>query len=150
MLQTTKLNRPVEILVVEDSPEDVYLLREVLEELQVQAQLYVVEDGEPALTFLHREGRYATAARPDLILLDLDLPQKPGLKVLEEVSADPSLRRIPLIVLSGSEAEQDIVRSYELSANCYMTKPTDLEQLRHKVHEIKEFWLTVADLPLVT
>jgi two-component system, chemotaxis family, response regulator Rcp1 len=118
-----------------------------LEELQVQAQLYVVEDGEPALAFLHREGRYATAARPDLILLDLHLPTKPGLEVLAEVSADPNLRCIPLIVLSGSQAEQDIVRSYELCANCSVTKPTDLEQLEHTVRVIEEFWLTVATLP---
>jgi chemotaxis family two-component system response regulator Rcp1 len=147
MLHTTKLNRPVELLLVEDNPADVYLMREVLEELQVQAQLYVVDDGEAALAFMRREGPHAAPVRPDLILLDLDLPKKPGLEVLAEISADPSLRRIPLIVLSGSQAERDSVQSYELCANCYITKPTNLEQLQQAVRLIEEFWLTLAALP---
>jgi len=147
MLQTTKLNRPVELLLVEDNPADVYLMREVLEELQVQAQLYVVDDGEAALAFMRREGPHAAPVRPDLILLDLNLPKKPGLEVLAEISADPNLRRIPLIVLSSSQAERDIVQSYELCANCYVPTPTDLEQLQHAVRLIEEFWLTLAALP---
>jgi two-component system, chemotaxis family, response regulator Rcp1 len=147
MLQTTKLNRPVNLLLVEDNPADVYLMREVLEELQVQAQLYVVDDGEAALAFMRREGPHAAPVRPDLILLDLNLPKKPGLEVLAEISADPNLRRIPLIVLSSSQAERDIVQSYELGANCYITKPTNLEQLQHAVCLIEGFWLTLAALP---
>jgi two-component system, chemotaxis family, response regulator Rcp1 len=147
MLHAPTLSRPVNLLLVEDNPADVYLMREVLENLYVQAQLYVVADGEVALAFLRREGHYAAPVRPDLILLDLHLPKKPGLEVLAEISADPSLRRIPLIVLSSSQAERDIVQSYELGANCSITKPTGLEQLQQAVRLIEGFWLTRASLP---
>jgi two-component system, chemotaxis family, response regulator Rcp1 len=138
MLHTTTLSRPVNLLLVEDSPADVYLMREVLEELHVQAQLYVVADGEVALAFIRRDGHYATTIRPDLILLDLNLPKKPGLEVLAELSLDPCLRRIPLIVLSGSEAERDIVQSYELGTRCSIMKPTGLEQLQQAVRLIED------------
>jgi chemotaxis family two-component system response regulator Rcp1 len=147
MLQTTKLNRPVELFLVEDNPADVTLMRVMVRGLQVQAQLSVVADGAAALAFLRREAPYTTAVRPDLILLDLNLPQKPSLEVLADISGDPSLRRSPLIVLSGSQAAQDIVHSYELGANCYITKPTGLAELQQAVHLIEAFWLTLVALP---
>jgi chemotaxis family two-component system response regulator Rcp1 len=147
MTRPTELNRSIHILLVEDNPADVRLMQEMLKDLQVQAQLSVVEDGAAVLAFLHREEPYTTAGRPDLILLDLNLPDKPGIEVLAEMSTDPRLRRIPLIVLSSSQAEQDIVRSYELCADCYITKPTGLEQLAHAVRLIEEFWLTLVTLP---
>jgi len=143
----TKLNRPIHILLVEDNPADVRLMQEMLKDLHVQAQLSVVNDGVAVLTFLRREEPYTTAVPPDLILLDLNLPDTPGIEVLAEISTDPGLRRIPVIVLSSSQAEQDIVRSYELCANCYITKPTGLEQLEHAVRLIEEFWLTLVTLP---
>jgi two-component system response regulator len=147
MPHLTKRNRPIELLLVEDNPADVVLMRAMLQELQVPAQLSVVEDGAAALSFLRREAPYTMAVHPDLILLDLNLPKKPGLEVLAEISADSCLRRIPLIVLSSSQAEEDIARSYELCANCYITKPNELAQLRQAVRLIEEFWLTLAALP---
>jgi two-component system, chemotaxis family, response regulator Rcp1 len=147
MTQPTKLNRPIELLLVEDNPADVRLMQEMLKEFQVQAQLSVVDDGADVLAFLRREQPYTTAGRPDLILLDLNLPQKPGLEVLAEISSDHSLRCIPLIVLSSSQAAQDIRQSYELCANCYIAKPTELAQLRRAMGLIEEFWLTLAALP---
>jgi CheY-like chemotaxis protein len=133
--------------LVQDNPAAVYLMREVVEELHVQDQVYVIADGEVALAFLRREGHYATTIRPDLILLDLNLPKKPGLEVLAELSLDPCLRRTPLIVLSSSQAERNIVQSCELSTRCAITQPTGLMQLRQAVRLIKAFWLTLAALP---
>jgi chemotaxis family two-component system response regulator Rcp1 len=147
MMHSPTLNRPIAILLVEDNPADVRLMQEMLKKLQIQVQLSVADDGAAALKFLRREAPYTTAVPPDLILLDLNLPKKPGLEVLAEISRDPRLRRIPLIVLSSSQAQQDIVRSYELCANCYITKPTGLEQLAHAVRLIEEFWLTLVALP---
>ena len=146
-MKCSELGRPIEILLVEDNPGDVLLLREALKELQVQAQLSVVSDGLEALAFLRREGPYREAPRPDLTLLDLNLPEKNGLEVLAEISADPSLRRIPLIVLTSSQDEHDIAKSYELCANCYVTKPVELEHFLKVVHLLEEFWLTAVQLP---
>ena len=142
-----KTGRPIEILLVEDNPGDVRLTREALKEGKVLNELHVVEDGEEALAFLHREGKHAQAARPDLILLDLNLPKKDGREVLAEIKEDPSLRRIPVVILTVSKAEEDIIRTYDLHANCYVTKPVDLEQFIEVVKSIEDFWLCVVRLP---
>lgn len=139
--------RPVEILLVEDNPGDVRLAVEALKEGKVRNNLSVVEDGAEAMSFLHREGKYALAPRPDLILLDLNLPKKDGREVLAEIKADDGLRRIPVVVLTTSKAEQDILRTYDLHANCYITKPVDLEQFLKVAHSIEEFWFSIVKLP---
>ncbi len=144
-VQTTP--RPVEILLVEDNPGDVRLMMEALKEGKVLNNLSVAEDGAEALAFLRREGEYAQATRPDLILLDLNLPKKDGRGVLAEIKQDPNLKRIPVVVLTTSKAEQDILKSYELHANCYITKPVDLDQFITVVKSIENFWLTVVKLP---
>jgi two-component system, chemotaxis family, response regulator Rcp1 len=139
--------RPVEILLVEDNPGDVRLTIEALKEGKVRNNLSVVKDGVEALAFLRREGSYAEAARPDLILLDLNLPKKDGREVLAEIKEDGVLRRIPVVVLTTSKAEEDILRTYDLHANCYITKPVDLEQFISVVRSIDDFWLSVVRLP---
>ena len=141
------LSRPVEILLVEDNPGDVRLTREALREGKVRNNLHVTPDGVEALAFLRRTGSYGGAVRPDLILLDLNLPRKDGREVLEEIKADPSLRHIPVVVLTSSQAEQDIIRAYDLHANCYVTKPVDLDQFIHVVKSIEDFWFTIVKLP---
>ncbi len=141
------LSRPVEILLVEDNPGDVRLTREALREGKVRNNLNVAEDGVQALAYLRREGQYAGAARPDLILLDLNLPKKDGREVLAEIKQDPSLRHIPVVILSSSPAEQDIIRAYDLHANCYVTKPVDLDQFITVVKSIEDFWFTIVRLP---
>ena len=138
---------PIEILLVEDSPADVRLTVEALRDAKVRNHLHVAADGVEALDFLRREGAHVNAPRPDLILLDLNLPRKDGREVLEEVKADPTLRRIPVVVLTTSEAEQDILRSYDLHANCYIRKPVDLDQFITVVRSIEDFWLTIVKLP---
>ena len=140
-------SRPVEILLVEDNPGDVRLTREALREGKVRNNLYVASDGVDALAFLRREGQYADAVRPDLILLDLNLPRKDGREVLQEIKADATLRYIPVVVLTSSQAEQDILRAYDLHANCYVTKPVDLDQFIHVVKSIEDFWFTIVKLP---
>ncbi|HEX6068321.1 MAG TPA: response regulator [Longimicrobiaceae bacterium] len=140
-------SRPVEILLVEDNPGDVRLTREALREGKVRNNLYVASDGVEALAFLRREGQYADAVRPDLVLLDLNLPRKDGREVLEEIKADPALRYIPVVVLTSSQAEQDILRAYDLHANCYVSKPVDLDQFIHVVRSIEDFWFTIVKLP---
>lgn len=140
-------SRPVEILLVEDNPGDVRLTREALKEGKVRNNLYVAPDGVEALRFLRREGEHAQAVRPDLILLDLNLPRMDGREVLEVIKADPDLRHIPVVVLTSSQAEQDIVRAYDLHANCYVTKPVDLDQFIHVVRSIEDFWFTIVKLP---
>jgi two-component system, chemotaxis family, response regulator Rcp1 len=137
----------VEILLVEDNPGDVRLTREALREGKLHNNLRVVDDGVKALAYLRREGEYADAPRPDLILLDLNLPRMSGREVLEEIKADPKLASIPVVVLTSSQAEQDIVRAYELRANCYVTKPVDLDQFVSVVQSIEDFWFTVVRLP---
>jgi CheY-like chemotaxis protein len=139
--------RPVEILLVEDSPSDADLTEEVLSDGKVLNNLHWVQDGVEALAFLRRQGKYADAPRPDLILLDLNLPKKDGREVLAEVKADSRLKLIPVIVLTTSEAERDILKTYELNANCYVTKPIDLEQFISVVKLIEEFWLALVKLP---
>ena len=139
--------RPVEILMVEDNPGDIRLTVEALQEGKVRNNLHTVEDGVEALAFLRREGRYAGVPRPDLVLLDLNLPKKTGPEVLAEIKSDPDLRRIPVVILTVSQAEQDIVKSYNLHANCYITKPVDLDRFLEVVQSIENFWLTVVMLP---
>lgn len=139
--------RAVEILLVEDNPADVRLTEEALSEGKVANVLRVAEDGVVALSMLRREGEHANLPRPDLVLLDLNLPRMTGQEVLREIKNDPDLRRIPVVVLTTSSAERDILRSYELHANCYITKPVDLEQFLVVVKQIDDFWLTVVRLP---
>ena len=139
--------RPVEILLVEDNPGDVRLTRESLKDSKVLNHISVVGDGVEAMAFLRREGKYVKATRPDLILLDLNLPKKNGLEVLAEVKADEQLRRLPVVVLTTSSAEQDILKTYDLHANCYITKPVDLNQFSAVVKTIEEFWFTIVRLP---
>lgn len=139
--------RAVEILLVEDSAGDVRLTQEALRTGKVSNRLSVVEDGEKALAFLRRQGPYADVARPDLILLDLNLPRKDGKEVLAEIKADPALRTIPVVVLTVSSADEDILRAYHLNANCYITKPVDFGQFLRVVRSIESFWLTIVKLP---
>ena len=146
-MSTQTFGRPVNILLVEDNPGDVRLTREALKEGKVLNHLSVVEDGVEAIAFLRREGKYADAVRPDLILLDLNLPKKDGREVLEDIKTDPGLRSIPVVVLTTSRAEQDILRSYDLHANCYITKPVDVQQFVSVVKFIEEFWVTIVTLP---
>jgi chemotaxis family two-component system response regulator Rcp1 len=146
MLKPLAVERPIEILVVEDNPAEARLLQEALREAAVPTHLHLLATGEDALAFLRHEGPHA-AVRPDLIVMDLNLPGKSGLEVLAEISADASLRRIPSVVLSGSRAGQDIVKSYELCANCYVLKPSTLEEFLQVAALIKQFWLTAVALP---
>jgi CheY-like chemotaxis protein len=140
-------NGCVEVLLVEDNPGDVRLTREALKEGKLLNNVAVVGDGVEALSYLRRQGKYAGAVSPDLILLDLNLPKKDGREVLAEIKADPELRRIPVVVLTTSSAEEDILRTYDLHANCYITKPVDLEQFMRVVKSIEDFWVTVVRLP---
>ncbi|WP_217915051.1 response regulator [Miltoncostaea marina] len=137
----------IEVLLVEDDPGDVMLIKEAFDDKKVGNRLSVVGDGVEAMAFLRREGGYADAARPDLILLDLNLPRKNGREVLAEIKSDPDLSLIPVIVLTTSEAEEDIVRSYQLHANAYITKPVDFDQFAGVVHQIDEFFVGVVKLP---
>jgi len=138
---------PIDILLVEDSPADVRLTREALKEAKVLNTLYVVQDGVAALVFLRKQGQYASSPSPDLILLDLNLPKKDGREVLAEIKQDEKLKRIPVVVLTTSRAEEDVVRAYNLHANAYVTKPVDLTQFLEVVRRIEEFWLAVVTLP---
>ena len=139
--------QPIEVLLVEDNPGDVRLTREALRDGKVHNNLSVVPDGVEALAFLRREGKYADAPRPDVILLDLNLPKKDGREVLQDIKADPALQRIPVVVLTSSEAERDIAQAYALHANCYITKPVDLDQFITVVKSIEDFWFTIVKLP---
>jgi chemotaxis family two-component system response regulator Rcp1 len=139
--------RPIEILMVEDSPSDTQLAIEALHEAKISNRLSHVEDGVEALQFLRRQGPYQDAPRPDLILLDLNLPRMDGRQLLEEIKQDADLRIIPVVVLTTSRSEQDVLRSYELHANCYITKPVDFTQFMRVVKSIEHFWLTVVTLP---
>jgi two-component system response regulator len=138
---------PIEVLLVEDDPGDVLLTVEAFEYNKVNNKLHVVNDGEQAMAFLRREGEYANAPRPDLVLLDLNLPRKDGREVLGEIKADEDLRPIPVVVLTTSEAEEDILRSYHLHANAYVTKPVDFERFISVVRKIDDFFVTVVKLP---
>jgi chemotaxis family two-component system response regulator Rcp1 len=139
--------RPIEILLVEDSPTDAQLAVRAFQRGKIANNLSQVGDGVEAMDFLRRRDRFANAPHPDLILLDLNLPRKDGREVLEEIKADPELKMIPVVVLTSSQAEQDVLRSYKLSANCYITKPVDFAQFMDVVKTIHDFWLAVVTLP---
>jgi CheY-like chemotaxis protein len=138
---------PIEVLLVEDDPGDVLMTKEAFADNKVRNKLHVVSDGVDAMAFLRREGPYADVPTPDLVLLDLNLPRKDGREVLAEIKADPELRRIPVVVLTTSEAEEDVLRSYELHANAYVTKPVDFDRFVHVVRQIDDFFVTVVKLP---
>jgi CheY-like chemotaxis protein len=148
VIKRQKEVRDISILLVEDNPGDVRLTKEVLKEGQIIDRLYTVKDGVEALAFLRQQGKYATAPAPDLILLDLNLPRMNGREVLAEIKSDPKLRRTPVIVLTSSDAESDIHETYSLHANCYITKPVDLDQFIQVVKSIEAFWLGLVNLPL--
>ena len=139
--------RAIEILMVEDSPSDAQLAIEALQAAKISNRLSHVEDGVEAMQFLRRQGPYRDAPRPDLILLDLNLPRKDGREVLEELKQDPDLKVIPVVVLTTSRSEEDVLRSYQLHANCYIAKPVDFTQFMNVVKSIEHFWLTVVTLP---
>jgi two-component system, chemotaxis family, response regulator Rcp1 len=139
--------RPVEILLVEDNPADVRLTRESFREGKVRNNLHVVSDGVEAMAWLRREGRHADAVRPDIILLDLNLPKKDGRAVLAEIKGDSDLARIPVIVLTISQSEQDIHKAYDLHANCYISKPINLDEFIRVIRSVEDFWLTIVKLP---
>ena len=143
----TRTTKPIEILLVEDNPGDVRLTREALRDAKVNNNMAVASDGIEALALLRQEGDYASAVRPDLILLDLNLPRMNGFEVLNVIKDDTDLKRIPVVVLTTSQAEQDIIRSYNLYANAYVTKPVDLEQFIRVIKSIEDFWLEIVRLP---
>jgi two-component system response regulator len=140
-------SRPIEILLVEDNPGDVRLTREALLDGKILNHLTVLPDGVDVLALLRREGKYAQAPRPDLVLLDLNLPRKDGREVLSEMKADPSFKSIPVVVLTSSKAEQDILKTYNLGAQCYVTKPVDLDQFLHVVKCVEGFWFNIVKRP---
>ena len=139
--------KPIEILLVEDNPGDARLTREALSLSKVRNNLHRASDGEEAMAFLRRQGAFAMMPTPDLILLDLNLPRRDGREVLEDIKSDPGLKHIPVVILTSSQAEEDIIRSYQLHANCFITKPVDLEQLTKVVQGIEQFWFTLVQLP---
>lgn len=147
MSTALEIGRPIEILLIEDNPGDVDLAREGFAEGKFRNHLHVVENGEEAIAFLRRQGKYADAVRPDLILLDLNLPRKDGREVLAEIKADESLNYIPVVVLTSSKSEEDIIRSYKLHANCYITKPLNFSRFLEVVKAIEGFWFTIVALP---
>jgi len=139
--------RPIDILLVEDNPGDVDLAREALGMGKLHNTLHVVQDGVAAMEFLRKTGKYSNSPRPDLIILDLNLPKKDGRQVLAEIKDDDELKRIPVVILTTSRAEEDILKTYNLHANCYITKPIDMKQFLHVVQSIEEFWLSIVVLP---
>ena len=147
MLDENRPSPPIEILLVEDNPGDMRLTKEALKEGKVYSNLHWAKDGVEALEFLRREGKFADAPRPDIILLDLNLPRKDGREVLSIIKNDEQFRNIPVVVLTTSKAEEDVLKSYALHANCYVTKPVDLEKFIVVVQSIDKFWLTVVTLP---
>jgi len=143
----SEVSRQVEFLLAEDNPGDVRLTQEALRESKISNNLNVVKDGVEALAFLRKEGPYADAPTPDVVLLDLNLPKKDGREVLAENKSDPLLKRIPVVIVTSSEAEKDILRTYDLHANCYVSKPVDLDQFIKVIQAIESFWLTIVKLP---
>jgi two-component system, chemotaxis family, response regulator Rcp1 len=139
--------RPIDILLVEDNEADVRLTQEVLQESKIHNNLIVANDGAEALRCLRKEGKFQGTGRPDLILLDLNLPIKDGREVLAQIKADPDFKTIPVVILTTSKAEEDILKTYNLHANCYITKPVDLEQFVTVVNYIEDFWLAIVKLP---
>lgn len=146
-MRAKKGGHPIDILMVEDNPGDIRLTQEALKENKMNNNLHVVKDGMEAMAFLHHEREYESAPRPDLILLDLNLPRKDGRQVLAEIKGDPALKRIPVVILTTSQAEEDILKSYSLHANCFVTKPVDLDQFMKVVQSIEHFWITIVKLP---
>ena len=146
-MQDLSMEKPVNILLVEDNPGDARLALEALKENKVANTLHWVDDGVKALDFLYQREPYADAPRPDVILLDLNLPKKDGREVLAEIKEAPDLKRIPVVILTVSQAEEDILRTYNLHANCYITKPLDLDRFLEVVQQIENFWLTIVKLP---
>ncbi|MBI3853130.1 MAG: response regulator [Verrucomicrobia bacterium] len=146
-MQDEAVGQLVQILLVEDNPGDVRLTRESLRECKVLNKLHVVDDGAKAIAFLRRVGDYVSVPRPNVIILDLNLPRKSGREVLEEIKRDPDLKRIPVVILTNSEAEEDIVKAYNLHANCYITKPLRLDQFIKIVQSIEDFWFGIVKLP---
>lgn len=138
---------PIEVLLVEDNPGDVRLMQEALKDSKVHNNLHVVYDGDEALSFLRRQGKYSASPEPNLIMLDLNLPGKDGREVLDEIKNDPALKHIPVVIVTTSSAEVDILKSYSLHANCYVTKPVNLEQFIKVVHAIEDFWFSIVKLP---
>jgi len=138
---------PIEILLVEDNPGDSRLAKEALKESKLKNNLYIAEDGVEAMNFLYKTGKYSKMPRPDLVILDLNLPKKDGREVLAEIKNDENLKRIPVVILTISKAEEDILKTYNLHANCYVTKPLDLDQFMKVVRSIEDFWLTIVKLP---
>jgi two-component system, chemotaxis family, response regulator Rcp1 len=147
MTTTEQQAKPIEILLVEDNPADVRLAQEVLRESKLINRLCAVTDGDQAMDFLKCRAGYTDAVRPDLILLDLNLPGKDGRQVLAEIKADPDLRRIPVVIVTSSQAEEDVLKTYDLHANCYVTKPVDLDRFVHVVKSIEDFWVSIVKLP---
>ncbi|WP_130471298.1 response regulator [Candidatus Magnetaquicoccus inordinatus] len=141
--------QPIEILLIEDNPGDIALTKEALLESKINNRLHAVYDGEQALAFVRRQDPYQNAPRPDLILLDLNLPRRNGREVLQEIKQDPTLRAIPVVILTTSRDEEDILRSYALHANCYVSKPVDLEKFFQVIRSIEQFWFTVVKLPQI-
>jgi chemotaxis family two-component system response regulator Rcp1 len=146
-MNNEEISKNIEILLVEDNPADVRLAQEAFKDAKVHNILYTVGDGVEAMAFLRRQGKYAEVGRPDLILLDLNLPKKDGREVLAEIKTDEHLKLIPVVILTVSKDEEDILRTYNLHANCYITKPIDFEQFMKVVKGIEEFWLTIVKLP---
>jgi chemotaxis family two-component system response regulator Rcp1 len=146
-MNNEEISKNIEILLVEDNPADVRLAQEAFKDAKVHNVLYTVGDGVEAMAFLRRQGKYAEVGRPDLILLDLNLPKKDGREVLAEIKTDEHLKLIPVVILTVSKDEEDILRTYNLHANCYITKPIDFEQFMKVVKGIEEFWLTIVKLP---
>ena len=147
MVTDKSLVYPIEILLIEDNPGDARLAKEALKDSKLMNTLNIVEDGVEAMNFLHQTGKYSKMPRPDLIILDLNLPKKDGREVLAEIKTDDDLKRIPVVILTISKAEEDILKSYNLHANCFITKPLDLDQFMKVVKSIEDFWLTIVKLP---
>ena len=141
------MNRPIDILMIEDNPADVALAREALKDAESRVNMQAVEDGCEAMDFLRKKGKYKGSAYPDLILLDLNLPGKDGREVLKEIKADPRLKHTPVVVLTTSQAQEDVCKSYELQASCFITKPVDFDEFIKVIKSIESFWFTVARLP---
>jgi chemotaxis family two-component system response regulator Rcp1 len=143
----SKATEPVDVLLIEDNPGDVRLTKEALKDAKLKIHMHVVGDGMEAMAFLRKQGKYASSPRPDLVLLDLNLPKKDGRQVLAEIKDDTDLKRIPVVIITSSKAEEDVLKSYNLHANCYVTKPLDLDQFITVVQSIEQFWLTIVKLP---
>ena len=147
-MNTEILGKPIDILLVEDNPGDARLAQESLKESKIRNTIHWVQDGLDAMKFLHRQGSYENAPRADLILLDLNMPKMDGRKVLAEIKSDDDLKRIPVVIFTISKAEEDILKTYDLHANCYITKPLDLSRFLKVIQSIEDFWLTIVRLPM--